>query len=76
MDDLLQTRHAHGNTAVLLLFNVGQNISVPSTPSEVNGLMDGSWTRGLFTLIHLSLRTLQEQESIKAEIKDSEEMNM
>lgn len=38
---------------------------MPSTSSEVNGLMDGPWTRDLFTLIQLSLRTLQEQERIK-----------
>lgn len=29
----------------VLLFNVGRSISVPSTPSEVNGLMDGPWTK-------------------------------
>lgn len=46
MDELLQTR--------LFFFYVGWSFFVPSTPCEVNGLMDRPRTRGLFTLIHLS----------------------
>lgn len=44
---------------------------VPGTPCEVNGLMHGPWIRDLFTLIHLSLKPLQER--IKAEVQDGTE---
>lgn len=49
----------------VLSFHAGKRVSVPNSTSDVNGLIDGPRTRALFTLIHLSLMTLQGQGGIK-----------
>lgn len=59
------------NKTFFFFFWCWLELFVPSAPCEVNRLMDRPWTRDLFNLIHLSLKTLQEQIKAKGESLDN-----